>query len=122
MKKRLNENLIAFFAILFFIILTVSFSYSLFNKRKNAQVGLKVHKSAGNLVCQCLSHWQELDLISGNMSLNFWQKPVIVACVFNIEDCGICLARVDELIAFLDSITKNIEADKYCSQAVLGLD
>lgn len=104
MNKK-NQKLIALLAALF-LLLTFSFSYLLFQKIKSLQSGLKVYYNAPNLARECLSYWQKMNLISGNIPLDFWEKPVIVAFVFDISDCGICLARLDEVIDFVDSLIK----------------
>lgn len=56
---------------------------------------------------QILPVWRSLPGINGTEYKNLLDGEVIAVFVFSINDCGPCLARMNEMVAIIDSIGKN---------------
>lgn len=109
----MNDKMRLGLAFLFLLVAGSVYWYGHSDRNKLAP-GFRKSFGAATLMDQLLSHWRELPLANGEVSANLWECPVIVTFVFNVSDCALCLARVDELVTFVDSLADQINVGLLC--------
>ena len=99
---------------LILLLITISIILNNHFETNSLAPGIQVVKNSDDIAYQILSHLRTIPTISGSVKLNLWEKSLIVIFVFDIGDCGVCLARVDQIVTLIDSLSQKIDLGLIC--------
>ena len=102
-------------SIIFLIIAAVVYLAAQLGHTKNAPI-FRYSEEPDSYAKKLLTHWRTLPVIHGEMEKNIWERQVLVAFIFSMSNCGICLPRVHECVTYADSLIKknNINIGLFC--------